>query len=387
MGHTPTLMDYARFNYVAQPEDKIDPEDLVPKIGPYDIWATMWGYKPIQGATSPDSEKQMLDEWAREQDTKPWLRFSVPGALGSDPGENTEAVGDADAVKSSGYGIKNLQRVSDMLINITNQPGRPYDELADLYSQVLGQWVLELNHVAVLVGGVESQEKYFGQSGVLFSPVPKERQVAAVRFLNQNAFEKPEWAIKPEILSRIEPTGALDRVRIAQQRVLTNLLAPQRLGRLIEQEALDGKSAYSPSEFLADVRHGIWSELSAPQIRVDPFRRNTQYIYLDLMAEKLNGPLTVPDDQRALIRGELRALSQDIARALPRATDRETRYHLEDARDQIARALDPKFAPPAAPGRAGFIVRAGANDGTDDPADVHTPFTCWPDYSIKLPQQ
>src|SRR5215831_17529277 len=115
MGHTPTLMDYSRFNYVAQPEDKIDVADLIPKIGPYDKWATMWGYKPIPNATSTDEEKKTLDEWAREQDKTPYLRFSTSGSRGSDPGENTEAVGDADAVKSTGYGLKNLQKVANML--------------------------------------------------------------------------------------------------------------------------------------------------------------------------------------------------------------------------------------------------------------------------------
>jgi hypothetical protein len=115
MGHTPTLMDYSRFNYVAQPEDKIDPADLIPKIGPYDKWATMWGYKPIPGAKTPEEEKATLDKWAREQDEKAYLRFSTEGAEGSDPGDETEAVGDADAVRATALGLKNLSRVSEML--------------------------------------------------------------------------------------------------------------------------------------------------------------------------------------------------------------------------------------------------------------------------------
>ena len=140
MGHTPTLMDYSRFNYVAQPEDNIPLEDLIPKIGPYDKWATMWGYKPIPGAKTPDDEKKTLDEWAREQDAKPYLRFSTADARGSDPGENTEAVGDADAVASTALGIKNLKRVADMLLPATSHPGEPYDDLEELYGRMLGQW-------------------------------------------------------------------------------------------------------------------------------------------------------------------------------------------------------------------------------------------------------
>ncbi|HEX6465544.1 MAG TPA: zinc-dependent metalloprotease, partial [Vicinamibacterales bacterium] len=111
MGHTPSIMDYSRFNYVVQPEDKIDPADLIPRVGAYDIWATMWGYKPIPGAKTPEEETKTLDQWAHEQDTKPWLRFSTAGSRGSDPGEETEAVGDQDAVASTTLGLKNLERV------------------------------------------------------------------------------------------------------------------------------------------------------------------------------------------------------------------------------------------------------------------------------------
>jgi hypothetical protein len=390
MGHTPSIMDYSRFNYVAQPENHVDPADLVPRVGPYDIYATMWGYRPIPGARTPDDEKKTLDEWSRQQDKTPWLRFSTPNSLGSDPGENTEAVGDGDAVRSTGLGLKNLERVSDMLIPATTGPDKSYEDLADIYGQMLGQWVLELGHVAAIVGGVESQEKYGSQNGVIFTPVGKERQVEAVRFLNEHAFTTPHWALKAEVLDRIEPSGALERVRMAQQRVLASLLSEPRIGRLIEQEALEPKSAYAPSEFLAAVRKGIWSELDALKVHTDMFRSNIQYVYLDLMANKLNGRQTPSDIERSLIRSELRTLSQDILRALPRATDRETRAHLEDAHDQIARALDPKFLPPAPQATGRFVVLGlGGDEGTDseakDPLRVDTTFDCWPDYSIRLP--
>ena len=379
MGHTPTLMDYSRFNYVAQPEDNIDVADLIPGIGPYDKWATMWGYKPISGARTPDEEKKTLDEWARQQDTTPWLRFSTDGSRGSDPGENTEAVGDADAIRSSELGIKNLQRVSGYLLSATTtQAGQPYDDLEELYGRMLGQWVLELNHVSAIVGGFDSQQKHIGQNGVRFTPVPKDRQKAAVRFLNANAFATPTWAIKAEILRRIEPVGALDRVRNAQMRVLNSLMSSARFARLVEQEAADGAASYRPSEFLEDVRHGIWSELDGPAIRIDAYRRNLQRAHIDLMGDRLNGRAATSDDQRAHMRGELRALSQHIARTLPRVTDRTTRLHLEDARDQIARALDPKFAPQQPAGNVALpFGRPGADDSFDE-----SERSCWPDYII-----
>lgn len=379
MGHTPTLMDYSRFNYVAQPEDKIPVEDLIPGIGPYDKFATMWGYKPIPGANTPDQEKKTLDAWARQQDSTPWLRFSTDGSRGSDPGELTEAVGDADAVASTALGLKNLERVATMLIPAASTTGEPWDDLEELYGRMLGQWATEHGHVVAIVGGYNSQQKHAGQEGVRFTAVPRERQVAAVRFLNEKAFATPAFAMRPDILRRIDSQGALDRIRAAQVRVLVSLLGNTRLARLTEQEALDGATAYRPTDFLTDVRKGIWSELDAPAPKVDAVRRNLQRAFLDLSNDKLNGRQAVTDDGRAIYRGELRALQAAIAAALPRATDRATKLHLEDARDQIAKILAPKFPPPApatpAPGFFGLTEE-----------DFSVPLTCWPDYAVRRPK-
>ncbi|HEX7331014.1 MAG TPA: zinc-dependent metalloprotease [Pyrinomonadaceae bacterium] len=378
MSHTPTLMDYSRFNYVAQPEDNIPAELLVPIIGPYDKWATMWGYKPIPGANTPDDEKKTLNEWAKEQDAKSYLRFSTINARGSDPGENTEAVGDADAIIATGLGIKNLKRVADMLLPATSQMGEPYDDLEELYARMLGQWALELNHVTGIVGGFNSQQKHNGQDGVRFIIVPRDRQAAAVRFLNENAFATPTWAVKPEILRRIEPSGALARVNQAQERVLNSLLSNTRFDRLVEQEAIDGAAAYKPAEFMSDLRRGIWSELEGGPVRIDVYRRNLQNSYIDLLSNKLNVRPSVTDDYRALIKAELRDLSAAINVAMPRATDRQTRAHLADARDQIAKALDPKFAAPAAPATPFPVF------GFDDENGFSSSLDCWQDYSIRI---
>ena len=379
MGHTPTLMDYSRFNYVVQPEDNVPVEYLIPGIGPYDKWATMWGYKPIPGAKTSDEEKKTLDEWARSQDAKPYLRFSTADARGSDPGENTEAVGDGDAIASTSYGIKNLKRVADMLLPATTHQGEPYDDLEELYGRMLGQWATELNHVTGIVGGFNSQQKHAGQDGVRFVIVPKERQAAAVRFLNENAFATPTWAVKADILRRIEASGALTRVNAAQERILNSLLSNTRFDRLVEQEALDGMAAYKPADFMSDVRRGIWSELEgAGPIKIDVYRRNLQNSYIDLLSNKLNVRPSVTDDHRALIKAELRDLSTAIGAASARATDRQTRAHLADARDQIAKALDPKFAAPAAPTPVNPF-------GLDDESlENFDPLNCWPDYAIRI---
>ena len=243
MSHTPTLMDYSRFNYVAQPEDGIATPDLIPKIGPYDKWVTLWGYKPIPGCENPEDERKTLDAWIRAQDKTAWLRFSTEKSRGSDPGEQAEAVGDADAIAATTLGLKNLKRVAEMLLPATStREGEPYDDLEALYGRMLGQWRLEMGHVTQIVGGFNSQQKHIGQEGVLFTPVSRERQMAAVRFLSENAFAVPAWMINPEILRRIEPNGALDRIKFAQQVVLTQLLNSSRFARLVEQEAIDGDS-------------------------------------------------------------------------------------------------------------------------------------------------
>jgi len=399
-GHTPSIMDYARFNYVAQPEDNIPVEDLVPRIGPYDVWATRWGYTPIPGAKTPDDEKPTLDTWAHEQDKTPWFRFSTSGAAGSDPGDLTEAVGDADAIASTTLGVKNLKRVAAMLLTATTQKkGEPFDDLAEIYGRMLGQWTLEMNHVAAIVGGFESQEKNVGQDGVIFTPVPKARQEAAVKFLVENAFATPTWMVDPEILLRIEATGVLSRIRSAQYSVLSNLLGSGRFARLVEQEAMDPSHSYAPADFLATVRKGVWKELDGPQVKVDAYRRNLQHAYLDLVNSRLNGaspslPVGLPPelisliggssstDEKPMYRADLISLNASIGAALARTTDRETRAHLDAARDRIGKILDPKFAAPAG-SSSGAVIRIGV-DGFDPLSAVPgPPGTCWPDYIIR----
>jgi hypothetical protein len=240
---------------------------------------------------------------------------------------------------------------------------------------MLGQWATELNHVTGIVGGFNSQQKHGGQNGVRFMIVPKEHQAAAVRFLNENAFATPSWALKAEILRRIEPAGAMSRINAAQERVLASLLSNSRFDRLVEQEAIDGAASYRPADFMSDVRKGIWSELEGGPVRIDVYRRNLQNSYIDLLSNKLNVRPSVTDDYRALIKAELRDLNAAIVAASARAVDRQTRAHLADARDQIAKALDPKFAAPAAPAPVfnpfGYEDEFGFN------------LDCWVDYSIR----
>ena len=392
MGHTPSIMDYSRFNYVAQPEDKIPTDDLVPRIGPYDVFAIKWGYTPIDSAKTADDEKSTLDKWTREQDTKPWLRFSTPKG-NSDPGDETEAVGDADAVAATTLGVKNLERVSKMLVSATSyKVGDDYDDLDEMYGRMLGQWSLEMGHVAHVVGGVYAHNKHIGQDGVIFTPVPADRQKGALQFLVDNALHTPAFMIDPSLLRRIEPVGAINRISNAQRRVLSALLAPDKLARMQEAVAIDrAANAYAPADYLDDVRKGVFTELAGSgSVSIDPYRRNLQRNYLEIMNEVLNHPPAAPPvlpagfrlyippttaDTAAWYRGELKAINEEANAALARAADADTRYHLEDVKDRIAKILDPKFAPPAAAAAA-----TGARRGFDD--DWSNPTSCWPDYVI-----
>jgi hypothetical protein len=360
MGHTPSLMDYARFNYVAQPEDRMPPELLVPIVGPYDKFATMWGYRPILAAATPEAEKPMLDRWARMQDTAAYLRFSTSDSRGADPGELTEAVGDADAVRSTELGLRNLKRVMRLLEPATALPGEDYADLAELYTRTIDQWTREMVHVAAVVGGADTRELRIGQPGDRFVPIAPARQKEAVQFLNREAFRTPEYFLDRSILDKIEPEGAIDRIGRAQQRVLASLLDNNRLARLIEFEALAARpsQAYPLGDMLADVRRGVWSEAYNGG-SIDAFRRRLQLSYLEEMGRKINPPpAQVPSglpaelarmltprsttDARALLRGELVELDAQLARAASRASDRTTRLHLLDARSQIDRILNPK---------------------------------------------
>ena len=365
MGHTPTLMDYSRFNYVAQPEDKIDVADLVPAIGPYDIWATHWGYAPIENAKTADDERKVLDTWAREQDTKPWLRFSTSGTFGGDPGEETEAVGDIDAVKATELGMKNLKRGMQWLEQTTVKPLEDFDELSQLYDRMVGQWRTEMTHVTNIVGGVSSQEKYGSQPGPRFTPIAASRQKAAMKYLADNAFQTPTFLIDQNVLRRIESVGEINRIERAQAGVLSSLLNDGRMSRLVEYQAMstDQDAAYSLGDMLGDLRKAVWSELGSGSPKIDAYRRSLQRSYVTQIGDKIKPP-KVNDQQgqfpgfpqgrgpqapapnsgeiKNMLRGELRDLDKELASATEKAGDRETRLHLEGVRAQIKEILEPK---------------------------------------------
>ena len=352
-GHVSTLMDYSRFNYVAQPEDNIPPELLVPDVGPYDKFAIMWQNKPIPEARTPDDERRTLDQWARMQDTIPWLRYTTDDAT-ADPAALTEAVGDADAAKSSRLGLRNLQRVMRSLLPVAERPGEDYELLSELYSNVVSQWGRYNAHVAASIGGAETFERY--GTGERFVPLPAARQREAMRYLEENAFTVPEWLVDRNVVRRIEQEGAINRIRQAQASVLNSLLSPTRLNRLVEYEALarGNESPYPLPEMLTTLRRSVFAE-GYNGNAVGVYRRGLQRAYLEAADRALNpppppttggpggpgGPQQPPanSDVRPALRGELLELERVANAAANRTSDAMSRLHWRDIAFEIDRIL------------------------------------------------
>lgn len=199
----------------------------------------------------------------------------------------SEAVGDADAVKSSGLGLRNLKRLVPMLVPATTHQLDDVQETKEGYDRIIGQYLNEMRHVAAIVGGADGQRST-ARSRPRFTPIPRERQRAAVQFLQENVFATPTWLLDPAILRRLEPEGAVSRINRAQRSILGYVMNDDRMARLVEYEALPGTvRPYALSEFLADMRSGIWTELGAGSVRVDAYRRGLQRIYLEAVAAKL----------------------------------------------------------------------------------------------------
>ena len=352
-GTAPSIMDYARFNYVAQPED--GDVALMPEIGPYDKYAIKWGYKPILGK-DPIEEKQILDEWILEKAGDPKFRFGRQQSGGViDPSSQTEDLGD-DAMLASEYGIKNLKRIVPKLIDWTNEPGKNYDDLEDLYGQVLSQFNRYMGHVAANVGGVYENYKTYDQEGAVYTHVDKETQKRAMNFLHKNLFETPEWLLREDIFNKIEYDGSIERVRTMQERALNNIMDFGRMARLMENEEIDNRDAYSLLDMMTDLRKGIWSEVYSGR-NIDRYRRNLQRAYIERMEYMMNEEQDeIParwrnwisrsnvdvsqSDIRPVVRGELNSLQRQL-RNSANSGNTLTRYHKQDILKRIDLILNP----------------------------------------------
>jgi len=351
MNTAPSIMDYARFNYVAQPGD--EGVCFLPGIGLYDKYSIMWGYRPIVDAMSSDAERETLDRWIRDRYDDPIYHYG--GGSGVDPTSQTEALGD-DPMLASTYGIENLKRIIPNLLAWSYQEREDYDELQELYTQVLSQWNRYMGHVATVIGGVTELSKTTDQDGAVYEFVDRDTQRRAMAFFTEQAFTPPTWMIDENILRRIENVGTVERMRGVQVGVLNRVLDPGRMQRLIEAEARLGSGTYTLGEMFDDVRDAVWSELGRSR-QINVYRRNLQRGYLERMHWLMNeepGPVPaffrsfvtnvdVPQsDIRPFARGQLVTLQREIRSALNRNLDRATRLHLQDALVRIEDILDPK---------------------------------------------
>ena len=345
-GTAPSIMDYARFNYIAQPEDK--GVALMPDIGVYDKHAVRWGYRPIPDAKTAKDEKKTLDKWIRDNENSLMHRF---GSAGIDPSSQTEDLGD-DSVKASEYGILNLKRIVPNLTKWTSEDGKDYSDLQTMYGQVLTQFNRYMGHVSSNIGGVYQYYKTYDQEGPVYTHVKKSHQKKCMNFLNDQLFETPTWMIDNNILNKIEFAGITNRIRSTQSRTLNSILDFGKMARLIENEAINGKNAYSLIDMMSDLKKGIWKELYSHKT-IDVYRRNLQFAYLDRISYIMNeeqgslpswarGRVTSvkvsQSDIRTIAVGQLLELKRDIKRHKNRS-DKMTKMHLDMAMAKINKIL------------------------------------------------
>ncbi|GGC70278.1 glutaminyl-tRNA synthetase [Pedobacter quisquiliarum] len=356
-GHTPSIMDYARFNYVAQPEDNISKTGLYPRIGDYDLWAIEWGYKLMPEAKTPQAEVPALNKITMEKLKNKRLWFGTE-TNPDDPRSQSEDLGD-NAVVASTYGIKNLKVVAKNLPAWTRTANEDYTDLQGIYTQLTSQFNRYMGHVSKNIGGILETPKTVEQSGTVYERNPASKQKEAMKFLAEQLFTTPTWIIDQNILNN---TGddPLEMINKVQSPTLNRLVSNTTLAKLISAEAADGNAAYKITDFFTDMDAAVFSELKSNK-EIDLYRRNLQKAYVEKMiglikpADKTPTSLTMTlqrtstgsslsamqSDVASVVKGELKALNTSIKSAAIQASG-VSKYHLEDLSDRIEQALNPK---------------------------------------------
>ena len=348
-GTAPSIMDYARFNYIAQPEDK--GVALMPNVGVYDKHAVRWGYRPILEAENAEDEKEILDKWITDKQYSRLHRF---GSAGIDPSSQTEDLGD-NAVKASEYGILNLKRIIPNLIDWTAERGKDYDDLNTMYGQVLSQFNRYMGHVSSNIGGVYQFYKTTDQSGAVYTHVEKSHQIDCMNLIQKELFKTPMWMIDKNILNKIEFAGIINRIRATQSRTLNRILDFGRMARMIENEAINGDQAYKLIDMMSDLKKGIWEEIYKNN-DIDVYRRNLQLAYLDRISYLMNedqgsvsprfrSRITTikvgQSDIRTIATGQLLELRKDIKKYRNKSNKMST-MHIELVSKKINKILSEK---------------------------------------------
>ncbi|MFN8219394.1 MAG: zinc-dependent metalloprotease [Fimbriimonadales bacterium] len=363
-GTATSIMDYARFNYVAQPGDGVTGDALIPKIGKYDLFAIKWGYTPVPGARTPWDERATLDRWASAQVTDPQLRF-YDNFSSFDPTAQAEALGD-NAVEASTLGLKNLKRVVSNLKPATVRLGEDYTELARMHGAVVSQYSMYLSHVAAVVGGIEQIDWRGGRGGAVFNPVGAGYQRSAVQYILDNAFNPPLWLFPKEITDKLTPDMGLGRLRSIQSMGVSVLLSDSRLNRMLQNEAVDPK-AFTVDQMMAMARQAVWSDLSQPAPTIGFHRRNLQRAWVNSLTRKMASST----DIRAIAMAELETELGAVTIALPKVKDATTRAHLKELRKQIAFCLNNPDKATGAPAAQAPAFPFAAPVSADDELAAH----------------
>lgn len=360
-GHTASIMDYARFNYVAQPEDHIAESGLFPRIGDYDKWAIRWGYGYIPGNTieAQKSESNKLIIKTLKDNPRTYFGTYEFGNA-NDPRNQSEDLGD-DAMKASGYGIKNLKYILKNLTEWTKEETDQNQNIDEMYTHLTEQFRKYLGHVTAYVGGVSETIKTSVQDGAVYEVTPKSKQREAVQFLQNQVFATPLWLIDKNILNKIKNPGEENPLVVSQEMVLASLLSTDRLNRLQEStERFGAAKAYSQLELMTDLQNGLFCELSSKK-PIDSYRRKLQKSYIDKLKDIINpasgggfmiitigrsgssAPTDISNtDVPSIARAQLTLLRSKIAKAIPVTTDQMSKIHLSDIQQRIKEALEPK---------------------------------------------
>ena len=346
-GHTPSIMDYARFNYVAQPEDNVGEAGLMPRIGDYDDWAIEWGYRRFYNYNSPEKEKAHLNKWVMEKLQNPRLWFGTE-TNPYDPRSQSEQVGDNPMIAGK-YGVKNLQRIMENIEAWSTKPNEDYSSLNNRFTQVSGQFARYLGHVSKYIGGVKETPKMVEQKGAIYELVSKSEQKEALKFLSENVFTTPNWLLKTSVLTKIDKSP-VEVVENLQKTVLNRVLSEGVLNKLYEGESLDA-NAYAVYDYLQDIKNSVFSELKSSS-KIDIYRRNLQKNFVETLIARTQASKpstgrnaeTVSDnsDVKSLTRGVLREIKADASKNAQNAQDAVTKYHLEDLVYRIDKALEVK---------------------------------------------
>ena len=334
-GHTVSIMDYARFNYVAQPEDGIGKDGLYPRINDYDKWAIEYGYKPTEFKTPKEDHLYWNKVIIERLKDHPELWFGGEGT-DSDPRAQREDLGD-DAVAASNYGIANLKRIIGKLPEWNAEEADQYENLSRMYTSLTGQYNRYLGHVSANIGGRFVTNHSIEQAGVdKYAPVPKERQKRALNWLNDNLFRKPSWLVaEPWIFNLTDRPDTYLYTLVNNVVSASNLLNIQKLSRM-EQFTTYGSDNYAPQEYLDDLAGMIFEELYKGRA-TDSYRRYLQRRYVTVALEVVNSPAAETTDGRTLLLGQLLDIQKKASKA--KSSDAATHAHWQSLAKQIEKGL------------------------------------------------